>query len=269
MKIPILLFSIIVSTLALLLSGGTAAPHRFRTISSANATHRDIIIRERHGNQVTSSNWSGYAVNGAKGSVSDVTGSWIVPTMDCSTTPTGYSAMWVGIDGYSSNTVEQIGTESDCVNGTANHYAWFEFYPHNSITIDSFPIKSNDVLSAEVKYSGSTFTVSLSDNNVNNGKPYVTSTKLNQADRSSAEWIVEAPYSGGVLRLADFNITKFGFNNTSVSGTNSALISGGPFNPANLISIIMTADNGAIKAQPLYLSTDGTSFTDYWYNPGP
>src|SRR5215472_3488086 len=118
MKSPILRFSIIVPISALLVTGGAAVPRYSLPNSGARPVHRDIIIRERHGNQVTSSNWSGYAVTGAKGSVSDVTGSWIVPTMDCSTTPTGYSAMWVGIDGYSSNTVEQIGTESDCVNGT-------------------------------------------------------------------------------------------------------------------------------------------------------
>jgi hypothetical protein len=71
-----------------------------RAAFSAKPVDRDIIIRERHGNLVTSSNWSGYADTGAKGSVSDVTGSWIVPTtMNCATTPTGYSAMWVGIDG--------------------------------------------------------------------------------------------------------------------------------------------------------------------------
>lgn len=266
MKSLILRFSIIVPISALLITGGAAARRHSRAASGAKAMHRDIIIRERHGSQVTSSNWSGYAVTGAKGSVSDVTGSWIVPTMNCSTTPTGYSAMWVGIDGYSSNTVEQIGTESDCLNGTPNHYAWFEFYPHNSITIESLPIKSGDVISAEVNYSGGKFTVLLS---VNRGTPYVTSTKVNQADRSSAEWIVEAPYSGGVLHLADFNSTYFGANYTSISGTNSTVISGIPFNPANLLAITMTADNGATKALPASLSSDGTSFIDNWYSPGP
>jgi len=66
----------------------------------------------------TSTNWSGYAAqtnlnNPQSGAVTGVGGSWIVPTV----MGNGYSAVWVGIDGYSSPTVEQLGTEEDIVNG--------------------------------------------------------------------------------------------------------------------------------------------------------
>jgi hypothetical protein len=264
------------SLLAVLLAFCAAGPLDMRQFIKAGSgvrrEHRNIIIRERHGTQVTSSNWSGYAVIGARDSVTDATGSWIVPVVDCASTPNAYSATWVGIDGYSSNTVEQIGTESDCVNGQAENYAWFEFYPHFSYTIESVPIKGDDLVSAEVKYSGGKFVVSIS---VNSGAPFSTSTKLNQADRSSAEWIVEAPYSGGVLPLADFNTVSFGVDHTAVKGTNDAVIgdaSGpiGSFNPSNVFTITMTTDKGgATKAQPSALSTDKTSFTDAWYSAGP
>jgi hypothetical protein len=246
-------------------------PHHFSASTLAKSRHRDIIIRERRGNQVTSSNWSGYAVTGAKGTVTDVAGSWNVPALNCGSTPNAYSAMWVGIDGYSSHTVEQIGTESDCVSGVANNYAWFEFYPHYSVSIDSVSIKAGDVISAKVTYSGGKFTVSLS---VNNGAPFSSSTKLSQAERSSAEWIVEAPYSGGVLPLADFITTYFGSDYTGVSGTNDAVVASGSgpigsFNPSDIFAITMTDDNGMVKALPSALSTDKTSFSDAWYRPGP
>lgn len=103
--------------------------------------HDPIHIRARHGNQVTSSNWSGYAVTGADGSVTNAKGSWVVPYVNCGATPTAYASFWVGIDGYSSNTVEQIGTDSDCQNGSPSYYAWFEFYPHASFTVNSLAIK--------------------------------------------------------------------------------------------------------------------------------
>ncbi len=65
--------------------------------------------------QVASTNWSGYAAetnfnHPKKNSVSAVSASWIVPTVIASGGDT-FSSIWVGIDGYSTSTVEQIGTE--------------------------------------------------------------------------------------------------------------------------------------------------------------
>src|SRR5947207_1402920 len=71
-----------------------------------------------------SSNWSGYSVEAAAHTVTDVKGSWIVPAVTVNGTSTAYAAIWVGIDGSNSNTVEQIGTDSDQVNGVAVYYAW-------------------------------------------------------------------------------------------------------------------------------------------------
>jgi len=85
-------------------------------------------------------NWAGYATatNLAKpqaGSVSDVRASWIIPNLTCDQRST-YSAIWVGIDGYRSSTVEQIGTESDCSHGQPKHSAWFEIFPHTVQSLD-------------------------------------------------------------------------------------------------------------------------------------
>ena len=98
--------------------------------SPSTRQHDPMILRERHGALVTSTNWSGYAVTGPNGSVTDVKGTWMVPTLQSCTSATKYSSFWIGIDGYDSNTVEQIGTDFDCINGTPTYYAWFEFYPH-------------------------------------------------------------------------------------------------------------------------------------------
>ena len=43
------------------------------------------------------------------------------------------SAFWVGLDGYSSTSVEQLGTDSDCVSGKPSYYAWYEMYPNPSV----------------------------------------------------------------------------------------------------------------------------------------
>src|SRR5690348_15176351 len=58
----------------------------------------------------TSTNWSGYAVQGA-GTYTSVTSTWKQPAVDCTKTPRGFSAFWVGLDGDGTNTVEQTGSE--------------------------------------------------------------------------------------------------------------------------------------------------------------
>src|ERR1035441_4460783 len=57
-------------------NAGAPAP-----ISASRHDHAPMIIHERHGQKVNSTNWSGYAVEGANGSVTDVKGSWTVPSV--------------------------------------------------------------------------------------------------------------------------------------------------------------------------------------------
>ncbi len=95
----------------------------------AGVHHRSVPrIRALTDGAATSTNWSGYAVTGPAGSVTDAKGSWIVPSVTCSSAAS-YSSFWVGIDGFGSNTVEQTGTDSDCQSGSPTYYAWYEFYP--------------------------------------------------------------------------------------------------------------------------------------------
>jgi hypothetical protein len=233
--------------------------------------HPPIIIRERHGKNTTSTNWSGYAVTGTPGSVTDVTASWVVPAIQGTCPATNqYSSFWVGIDGYSSNTVEQIGTDSDCQNGNPVYYAWYEFYPHLSYGVQ-MTIQPGDTISAEVKAGAKgLFTVTLT--NMTSNETFSTSAKMPSAKASSAEWIVEAPYSGGVLPLPNFGTAKFGQRYTSVSNTSSATVGGttGPIGsfPSN-VEITMVDSNGGIKALPNDLTKDGTSFTDSFVSSGP
>jgi hypothetical protein len=213
-------------------------------------------------------------VTGSAGSVSDVKGSWKVPAIVGSCpTASQYSSFWVGIDGFSSNTVEQIGTDSDCQRGSAVYYAWYEFYPSPSYTISAFAVKANDVISAEVKYSSGSFTVSIRD--VTSGKSYSTSATVRSAQRSSAEWIAEAPSSSrGVLSLADFGTILFGYDNTAVTATCYATVAGatkaiGSFGSATQMITMVTSSGKVVKAVPLSLSSDGTSFSVAWKSSGP
>lgn len=215
-----------------------------------------------------STNWSGYAVTGS--SFTSAKGSWTVPTVNCSTTPNTYAAFWVGIDGWTSSTVEQTGTDSDCDGKSPSYYAWYEFYPNPSELISSVAVSPGNKISAAVTYSGSEFTITIT--NETTGKSYSKSGRVSGASRSSAEWIAEAPCctnAGGILPLSDFGTVDFGDDYTGVSSTNDATdssVSGAisAFGSDVNEAVMVNGSTGADEAVPSALSSDGTSFTVKW-----
>jgi hypothetical protein len=155
---------------------------------------------------VTSTNWSGYAATG--GPFISVTAVWVQPAGNCSGGGDQYAAFWVGLDGYSSSTVEQTGTEVDCVGRTAEYYAWTELYPGASKTIND-TVRAGDEILASVTYIGN-FQYTLYLHDITAGWTYSTSPQLHGAARSSAEVIAEAPSSrSGVLPLTNFGTASF------------------------------------------------------------
>ncbi len=86
-----------------------------------------------------SANWAGFAVvpTAGDGSIEEVMAEWYTPTVSCASAPSGgaVEVMWVGIDGYSDSTVEQVGTLSYCstTGATPQYYSWWEFAPYNDI----------------------------------------------------------------------------------------------------------------------------------------
>jgi hypothetical protein len=240
----------------------------------------------------TSNNWAGFAITGPVGSVSDVKGSWIVPSVTaCSPGENSFSSFWVGIDGYSSGTVEQIGSDSDCLRGVATYFAWWywwEFYPQKYYVIRSLTPTPGHILSAEVKYDPSkdTFTVSINDMSTH-ASFNTTFQDKHHAQRSSAEWITEGPLTEPLTRfttngLSRSNSSFYGVDYTSTASTNCAVISG--FNgvtgcasiatynsvtASSVSQITMVTNKGVTRASPSKLTTSGTSFYVTWLSAGP
>ena len=196
----------------------------------------------------SSTNWSGYAVTG--GRYTQVSASWKVPTVSCS--GTAYSSFWVGLDGDTSGTVEQTGTDSDCSGSTPQYYAWYEMYPKFPSNYSN-PVTPGDTMTASVTTNGSgSFTLTISD-----GTKWTrtTTARLKSAKLASAEVIAEAPSSsGGVLPLADFGTVSF----SSAKANNALLTSSTP----GIDPITMVTSSGTVKAQPSNISSG--SFTDTW-----
>ena len=172
----------------------------------------------------TSTNWAGYAAIGR--TFSSVSSSWTQPTANCKGSETSYSSFWVGLDGYSSGSVEQTGTDADCSGGTPTYYAWYEMYPKFPVNLSptAYPVAPGNTITASVSFSGrSSFTLRIS--NATRGWTFTTTQKSNRAARSSAEVIAEAPSSsGGVLPLTDFGTV--GFSGATADG--APLSSWGP-----------------------------------------
>ena len=210
--------------------------------------------------QGVSVNWCGYAAIPPVGTVSAVSGVWIVPTLSSSTINT-YSSAWVGMDGYSNGTVEQIGTGHDWVNGAQDNYAWFEMFPNSMQEIIGFPVNNSDLIGAIVQYMGNNvFQLSLFNYTANVFTTIPTAlTTSSTAQRTSAEWIAEAPSSSqGVLPLAHFGNILFGNCATVINGIYGPINSPYWFNDP----IAMKANN-IYKAVPSQLMNNN-SFYATW-----
>jgi hypothetical protein len=243
-------------------------------LKAFQAQHGPIrILVQRDDGSVESTNWSGYAVTGTK--FTNATGSWIEPTVSCNKkTDTELAAFWVGIDGYNSSSVEQIGTLAQCVDGQVEHFAWWEFYPTNDIQeIPSLKVSPGNRISTSVTFADQEFTLKIT--NETTGKTFTHKGKQS-AVRSSAEWIAEAPccVSGTtVYPVPNFGTALFGQDSTSITGTNDATEAShnGAFNTfpgGDVFAITMVnASTSATEAVPSAPSSDGSSFSVQWVSP--
>ena len=210
-----------------------------------------------------STNWSGYATYQPATTFTDVKGSWVQPSVSCPSKTAQYASFWVGLDGYNSNSVEQIGTDSDCRGRNRPvYYAWYEMYPAYPVNL-SMAVHPGDTMSAEVVTSGSTFTLTIT--NVTTGATFSTQQTATAA-LTSAEWVAEAPSSCSrfrcsVLPLANFGTVNFSGSYTTGNGHTGTISDGAWSND----QIAMVTNTGTtVKAQPTGLSPDGTAFSVKW-----
>jgi hypothetical protein len=238
---------------------GASAVHSFKpggVMRWAGGRH----TATRHGRNTTaeSTNWSGYAVTGANGAYNSVSATWTEPTATCTTTSgkrgggDKYAAFWVGLDGYSSGSVEQTGTDSDCVGKTPDYYGWYEMYPANPVYFTN-TVKPGDSFSASVTFSGTeTYTLVLTDST--QGWTQTITKNETGLDRSSAEVITEAPSSSsGVLPLADFGTVTYGTSHANGTSLGSQ----------NPVEIVMINNSGADKDSTSAINSSG-GFSNTW-----
>ena len=202
--------------------------------------------------QVQSTNWSGYADTST--TFSTATGNWTEPSVSCTGRRTSYAAFWVGIDGFTSGSVEQDGTLAECSGGRAFYFSWWEMYPTNAIQVVGSSVAPGDSISASVVRSGSSYTLKVTDS-THSANSFTTTQTCSSCANSSAEWIAEAPSgSSGVLPLANFH-------SWTLSG---ATVNSGVISSFTDDEITMINSSGQVKAQPGSLNGSGNGFSVTW-----
>jgi hypothetical protein len=146
-----------------------------------------------------------------------VEGSWVQPTISCP--KTGYEAVsiWVGIDGMNSGatgvdaskTLEQIGTQVECVDGKLRSFAWEEVLPAEPKSVVlPLVVRPGDRIRVRVLYdTDDRFHMRIE--NVTRKTSHSVTKAVKGAPRQTAEWVVEAvskgcPKACKVQPLADF-----------------------------------------------------------------
>lgn len=162
-----------------------------------------------------SENWAGYAAHGT--TFDQVSAHWRQPHAACTPGERTFSAMWVGLGGYSlsSTRLEQVGTELDCTyQGQSRSSAWYELVPGPSRTIAGLHVRPGDALSASVDHSTAGVVLSIED--LRTHYLFRKTFHPSGVDITSAEWILEAPSAcsfGGIAcetpPLTDFGEARF------------------------------------------------------------
>jgi Peptidase A4 family len=221
-------------------------------VGASAAAHHHNAPKHKVG-RGTSTNWSGYAANGT--GATQVIGTWTQPTATCGSRENSWSSPWVGIDGNNSNTVEQIGTDTDCSGGTPVYYAWYEMYPKSLVVISSITVSPGDSFTGQVTYLGNgSYKLQLT-NNTTHAPTFSTTQFSKKARRTSVEWVMEGPSSG---LLTNFGTVGFSGGSATISGNT------GNLNALGAQSITMVTSQGDTRALPGSLTAGGSAFSVDW-----
>jgi hypothetical protein len=215
--------------------------------------------------------WAGYMVTGTERSFSSVSARWVQPTATCRTNVPSRARFWVGIGGRTA--LERIGSGVDCdVEGHLRYYLWWGVRAATTHTI-ALAVAPRDVLAASVALSGKNITLRI--RNVTRGTRFRKTVRMRSVDRSSAEWVTEAPSlcrpTGPCLVpvLTDFGHVAFARAAVTSSGRTGRIADKmwrwtrvafpQPKQPSRLAATAIASD----------LGPDGRSFSVAWYATAP
>jgi hypothetical protein len=172
-----------------------------------------------------SGNWSGgliFNANTATDPFQSVYGEWTVPSVVPPSSGDGdwWSLAWIGVDGYNSNDVMQVGTGQHVKRSggkvTLEYFAWVEWYTYSWQTV-SLTVNPGDSISANIANMGVQNGVLQASGRITNVTTGQTTAVAVSAPPGTifqgnvAEWIMERPSFNNVLAtLPRFGAVAFG-----------------------------------------------------------
>lgn len=210
---------------------------------------------------VGSYNWSGYADSGTSGTFTKVSGVWRTPRLSC-TREDGLSSAWVGLDGYSNDTVEQDGTFDWCYEGHAFYFTWWEMYPNSAAEVGN-AVRPGDKIKAEVTRSGADYTLSVTDA-THKANSFSQTATCDACANSSAEWILERPgfATTGTAPLADYHSWKLSSATETANGKSGTISS----YPSHKQIDMVDATRTYLLNTTSGLMGGGAMFVTHWLN---
>ncbi|HEY3831160.1 MAG TPA: G1 family glutamic endopeptidase [Acidimicrobiia bacterium] len=211
--------------------------------------------------QVALSNWSGYADDNSTGKTYTAgSGSWKQPTVTCPKNEDELAVWWVGLDGFSSATVEQDGTMAFCYRGAPAYYTWWEMFPTNDIQIVGSSVKPGDTIAASVKFASNKYNLTITDSThpANSFIQSQTCAAAHPCKRTSAEWVAETPAgTRGLWPWPSFG--TWSLTNASTTAGTTGTISSFPDD-----DITIVGNQGEHLANTGALTSGGKAFNVTW-----
>src|SRR5215467_15267585 len=207
-------------------------------------------------------NWSGYAdMSSTHQAFTKVSGNWTTPSVTCNAEDQ-ITSNWVGLDGFNSNTVEQLGTLSWCFQGTATYFTWFEMFPAG-VTQVGTSLAPGDKIAASVTRSGTGYTLKLTDStHPANSFTRTATCALATCLDTSAEWISErSSLAIGTMPQAHYNAFKL-TSGSQANGGHTGPIGAGP----GVKAITMVDGTNTYNLNTVSALTGGNSFSTTWKN---
>ncbi len=222
--------------LVLIASGGGGPP----------AASHNVLGPNSPSTRVASTNWAGYVVHGARST--RVSASWTQPSVR-PTARLHLAGFWDGLDGVTSDTVEQCGTSGASENGKTSYWAWYEMLPAYAVVFSNAPVHPGDRIRATTAYHRGWYTMTVADHT--RGWTRTVHVKAPGLARSSAEVVAEAPLvNGGKVPLAHFSPVTF-------SGIR---VDGSPMKGPTPVTMVLPSGRTATSVSPF----TGSGFTATW-----